>query len=246
MQNNKWVSVTLLLIAGLLCSFLWGSYQTKRLNVLKLDGTGGLILPKGTAAQRPAGERAFLRYNTEAEDFEGHFSSGWAKLLGVSHLGKVLIVEGNNHLFETSSKNSFAKATIAGVTASDKGHVGALIITAVEGDIGFGLPSVGKGRLEVTAHGRFVCQYDGKDVNCSFGISDDNCATVAEYYSVEAVVGQPTSYISTLSSTFTYATDQGAKEFVICAQIDQNSGIAAIDIKNKSILSMNAKHYTVR
>lgn len=49
---------------------------------VRIDTTGSIVLPKGTAAQRPVGIIGALRYNTEDDRFEGYDGTVWAGLAG--------------------------------------------------------------------------------------------------------------------------------------------------------------------
>jgi hypothetical protein len=42
-----------------------------------LPGTGGVVLPKGTSAQQPAGVAGQFRFNTDTQTFDGYASGSW-------------------------------------------------------------------------------------------------------------------------------------------------------------------------
>jgi hypothetical protein len=42
-----------------------------------LPGTGGVVVPKGTTAQTPAGTSGQIRYNTDSQVFEGYAAGSW-------------------------------------------------------------------------------------------------------------------------------------------------------------------------
>lgn len=43
----------------------------------QLPGTGGVVLPKGTSAQQPAGIAGQFRFNTDTQTFDGYASGSW-------------------------------------------------------------------------------------------------------------------------------------------------------------------------
>jgi hypothetical protein len=42
-----------------------------------LPGTGGVVVPNGTTAQKPAGSNGQIRYNTDSQVFEGYAAGAW-------------------------------------------------------------------------------------------------------------------------------------------------------------------------
>ncbi len=44
---------------------------------VQLPGTGGVVLPKGTSAQQPAGIAGQFRFNTDTQTFDGYASGSW-------------------------------------------------------------------------------------------------------------------------------------------------------------------------
>ena len=50
--------------------------------LVRIDTTGAVVLPKGTALQRPLGIVGALRYNTDDSRFEGYDGTAWAGLAG--------------------------------------------------------------------------------------------------------------------------------------------------------------------
>ena len=44
---------------------------------VQLPGTGGVVLPKGTTAQQPAGIAGQFRFNTDTQTFDGYASGAW-------------------------------------------------------------------------------------------------------------------------------------------------------------------------
>ena len=44
---------------------------------VQLPGTGGVVLPKGTSAQQPAGIAGQFRFNTDTQTFDGYASGAW-------------------------------------------------------------------------------------------------------------------------------------------------------------------------
>ena len=50
--------------------------------LVRIDTTGALVMPKGTTAERPVGIIGGLRYNTEDARFEGYDGTAWAGLAG--------------------------------------------------------------------------------------------------------------------------------------------------------------------
>ena len=46
--------------------------------VITIGGAGGLVIPKGTTAERPADATALMRYNTETSTLEINSGSGWS------------------------------------------------------------------------------------------------------------------------------------------------------------------------
>ncbi len=62
-------------------------YVGTTLNVAGLasfTATSAILLPKGTAAQQPAGVAGYLRFNTDTSQFEGYNGSGWASVGGAA------------------------------------------------------------------------------------------------------------------------------------------------------------------
>jgi len=50
-------------------------------NVLTIDGTGGIYLPKGTTVQRPTVTAGLIRFNTDTNQCEVYYGSTWENLL---------------------------------------------------------------------------------------------------------------------------------------------------------------------
>ena len=50
--------------------------------LVRIDTTGALVMPKGTTSERPVGVIGGLRYNTEDARFEGYDGTAWAGLAG--------------------------------------------------------------------------------------------------------------------------------------------------------------------
>ena len=57
---------------------------------LDIVSTGAILVPSGTAVQRPTGIKGMLRYNAETDVFEG-FSSSWAQIGGTSTANTVTL-----------------------------------------------------------------------------------------------------------------------------------------------------------
>jgi hypothetical protein len=51
--------------------------------IVRIDGTGSLVLPKGTTAERPTPENGQIRFNTSLDIFEGYDGTDWIQLHGV-------------------------------------------------------------------------------------------------------------------------------------------------------------------
>jgi len=56
---------------------------TPNTELVIIDATGAVQLPKGDTSQRPTGVTGQIRYNTEIERYEGYTPNGWIKLNGV-------------------------------------------------------------------------------------------------------------------------------------------------------------------
>ena len=54
--------------------------------IVNINGTGGLKLPSGTTAERPADVPAYIRFNTDLNRFEGYNGTNWVNLKGVEDL----------------------------------------------------------------------------------------------------------------------------------------------------------------
>ena len=62
-------------------------YVGTTLNVAGLasfTATSAILLPKGTAAQQPAGVAGYLRFNTDTSQFEGYNGSAWSSVGGAA------------------------------------------------------------------------------------------------------------------------------------------------------------------
>lgn len=55
---------------------------------LAIAGTDAILLPVGTAAQRPTGYAGMIRYNSDITSFEGYNGIGWSSLGGVIDLDR--------------------------------------------------------------------------------------------------------------------------------------------------------------
>jgi len=51
--------------------------------IVRINGTGSLVLPKGTTAERPIAENGQVRFNTTFDIFEGYDGTDWIQLHGV-------------------------------------------------------------------------------------------------------------------------------------------------------------------
>jgi hypothetical protein len=51
--------------------------------IVRINGTGSLVLPKGTTAERPTPESGQIRFNTTLDIFEGYDGVDWIQLHGV-------------------------------------------------------------------------------------------------------------------------------------------------------------------
>jgi hypothetical protein len=146
----------------------------------------------------------------------------------VESYGAVDILPNAAHSFSTSS-GTYTKVTDADIISTDKTHIGKAIITANAGDFGLGFANVPSGAYKITVLKTHSLSASGLAyANGLSGISDDNCSTVK--YSILSGTYTTNSIIHLNTETFYiyYATDQGAKEFVLCVRrVDQ--GTQAID-----------------
>ena len=55
-------------------------------DVVNINATGGLKLPSGTTAERPADVEGYIRFNTELDRYEGYNGTNWVNLKGVEDL----------------------------------------------------------------------------------------------------------------------------------------------------------------
>jgi len=54
--------------------------------LVNINATGGLKLPSGTTAERPASTSGYIRFNTDLNRYEGYNGSNWVNLKGVEDL----------------------------------------------------------------------------------------------------------------------------------------------------------------
>lgn len=101
-------------------------------NSLTISGTGGLILPAGTTAQRPA-STGILRFNTDTSLVEGYNGASWTTLqITTSNLTGLSSLSGTGIIAQTGA-GTFANRTITGSSGN---------VTVTNGDGISGNPTI--------------------------------------------------------------------------------------------------------
>jgi hypothetical protein len=90
-----------------------------------LPGTGGVVLPKGTSAQQPAGVAGQFRFNTDTQTFDGYASGSWNQF---SLVGGVTSITGGSTGLTPSSPTGGA-VTLGGTLNVASGGTGANSLT---------------------------------------------------------------------------------------------------------------------
>ena len=90
-----------------------------------LPGVGGVVVPNGTTAQKPAGSSGQIRYNTDSQVFEGYAAGAWSSF---SLAGGVSTFSAGTTGF-TPSTASGGVVTLAGVLNVTNGGTGASTLT---------------------------------------------------------------------------------------------------------------------
>lgn len=119
-------------------------------NVLTIEGTGGLCLPKGTTAQRPTATTGLIRYNTNNNEYEVYYNSIWKNLLTTTSTNTqqqrdieyvfatdanpYITISLNDSSFKTIFRFIFRGSTILGIPTSIK-VVGMLSFSSITADI---------------------------------------------------------------------------------------------------------------
>jgi hypothetical protein len=90
-----------------------------------LPGTGGVTVPNGTTAQKPAGSSGQIRYNTDSQVFEGYANGAWNSF---SLAGGVSTFSAGSTGFTPSTASS-GVVTLGGVLNVTNGGTGAGTLT---------------------------------------------------------------------------------------------------------------------
>jgi trimeric autotransporter adhesin len=90
-----------------------------------LPGTGGVVLPKGTSAQQPAGVAGQFRFNTDTQTFDGFASGSWNQF---SLVGGVTSITGGSTGLTPSSPTGGA-VVLGGTVNVASGGTGANSLT---------------------------------------------------------------------------------------------------------------------
>ena len=90
-----------------------------------LPGVGGVVVPNGTTAQKPAGSSGQIRYNTDSQVFEGYAAGAWSSF---SLAGGVSTFSAGTTGF-TPSTPTGGVVTLAGVLNVTNGGTGANTLT---------------------------------------------------------------------------------------------------------------------
>jgi hypothetical protein len=90
-----------------------------------LPGTGGVVVPNGTTAQKPAGSSGQIRYNTDSQVFEGYAAGAWNPF---SLAGGVSTFSAGSTGFTPSTASS-GVVTLGGVLNVTNGGTGAGTLT---------------------------------------------------------------------------------------------------------------------
>ena len=90
-----------------------------------VPGTGGVVVPNGTTAQKPAGSNGQIRYNTDSQVFEGYANGSWNPF---SLAGGVSTFSAGSTGFTPSTASS-GVVTLGGVLNVTNGGTGAGTLT---------------------------------------------------------------------------------------------------------------------
>lgn len=90
-----------------------------------IPGTSGMIIPKGTSAQEPAGAEGQFRFNTDTQTFDGYAAGSWRQF---SLTGGVTSFSAGTTGFTPVSATSGA-VTLAGTLATTNGGTGQTTFT---------------------------------------------------------------------------------------------------------------------
>ena len=91
----------------------------------QLPGTGGVVLPKGTSAQQPAGIAGQFRFNTDTQTFDGYASGSWNQF---SLVGGVTSISGGGTGLTPATATGGA-VTLGGTINASSGGTGANSLT---------------------------------------------------------------------------------------------------------------------
>ena len=84
--------------------------EIKNADKVSFLGSGGIVVPSGTAAQQPTGEGGMTRFNTTTNKMEFYEGAGWRGLEGGVYAtgGAVTEIDGYRiHTFTTVGNNTF-------------------------------------------------------------------------------------------------------------------------------------------
>ena len=87
------------------------------LDVAALGASSALVVPRDSAANRPTGANGMLRYNTDANVFEGFANGGWATIAAGTSAGTLLSVTGGAGLLGGSITTAGTLSVDVGATA---------------------------------------------------------------------------------------------------------------------------------